>query len=107
MYIELKDIYRNCGWALKGQLEFMKMKRIETFIRYVESTPDSKQRRIFTDFIDVANNNQYYNVTNNHTTVIVGDKSTGLTGMHAKMLYQKKYAEKFITPGLLRVINDL
>ena len=56
VYIELKDIYRNCGWALKGQLEFMKMKRIETFIRYVESTPDSKQRRIFTDFIDVANN---------------------------------------------------
>ena len=107
VYIELKDIYRNCGWALKGQLEFMKMKRIETFIRYVESTPDSKQRRIFTDFIDVANNNQYYNVTNNHTTVIVGDKSTGLTGMHAKMLFQKKYAEKFITPGLLRVINDL
>ena len=92
VYIELKDSYRNCGWALDGQADFLKMKRIETFIQFDDNPDRSQPRKIFTDFIDIANNNKYYNITNNHTTVVVGDKSNGLTGMHSKMLFQKRYA---------------
>ena len=79
-------MYINCGFALKGQNAFMKMQRIETFIRYI----DEPHYHIFTDFVDVTDNNKYYNVTNNYTTTIVGDKSGGLSGMHSKMLFQKK-----------------
>ena len=100
VFVEIKDMYINCGYALKGQNAFMKMQRIETFIRYI----DEPHYHIFTDFVDVTDNNKYYNVTNNYTTTIVGDKSGGLSGMHSKMLFQQKYAEEFITPGLLRVM---